>query len=66
MQSEILKLNKTDWKSIGRGALIAIAGVLLTYGSEVITQIDFGNYTPIVVAFWSVVANVGKKFLSGE
>jgi len=66
MQSEILKLNKTDWKSIGRGALIAIAGVLLTYGSEVIAQIDFGNYTPIVVAFWSVVANVGKKFLSGE
>ena len=54
-----------DWKKVGTGALIAIAGALLTYISEVITGINFGSWTPVVVTVWSVAANIARKYLTG-
>lgn len=64
MGSQRFSLNKEDAKRILIGACVAIAGALLTYGSEVITQIDFGSWTPVVVALWSIVVNVGRKWIT--
>ena len=58
-------LNKEDGKKIVSGALVAISGALLTYTSQVITEIDFGQYTPIVVAIFSVLSNTLRKYLQG-
>jgi hypothetical protein len=57
-------LNRSDLTSIAKGLGIAVAGAILTYVSSIITDIDFGQYTPLVVVVWSVVANVARKFLS--
>ena len=59
-------LNKEDLKSIGKGLLIACGGAALTYLTDAISAIDFGIYTPAVVAFWSVVVNIVRKWLAGE
>lgn len=56
-------LSIVDLKAIGRGALMAAGGAVLTYLSSVITATDFGMYTPTVVALWSVVLNTARKFL---
>jgi hypothetical protein len=64
--SNFLSLNKEDFKRIGMGAAVAVTGALLTYLSQVITTIDFGAYTPIVVAFWGVVANIVRKWLTNN
>ncbi len=44
-----------------RGAAIAVAGTLLTYLTSYVTQTDFGQWTPAVVACWSVVANALRQ-----
>lgn len=80
--SPSFSLNKTDLKKIGIGALVAIVGAVITYGSMIITGTDFTihipafnvlgvairevvlNLTPFVVAFWSIVANIGRKWIS--
>ena len=64
--SNFLELNKDDFKRIGLGAIVAIVGALMTYLSQVITTIDFGVYTPIVVAFWGIVANIVRKWLTNN
>ena len=66
MNNVIGSLNSVDWKKIGKGAIIAVIGALLTYLTPIITGLDLGVYTPIVVAFWSVVTNAVKKWLSDE
>lgn len=65
-QSPAGQLNSIDLKKIGIGALVAVVGALLTYISQEITQIDFGEYTPVVVAMWSIFANVVRKLLQGN
>ena len=64
--SKKYSLNKEDLMKIGVGALVALAGALLTYVSDVITEIDFGDMTPFVVALASILVNVGRKFLQGK
>jgi hypothetical protein len=61
--SQKLSLNLLDRKKIGKGALIAVIGVLLTYVADLIPTIDFGAYTPIVVAGFSVLANIVRKWI---
>lgn len=58
------QLNKEDLKAIGRGALVAMAGALITYASEAVTQIDFKEYTPIVVALSGVLFNALRKWIA--
>lgn len=58
-------LNKEDLKKIAIGAGVALAGALLTYVSETITSVDFGEWTPIIVAIWSILANAARKFIAG-
>lgn len=62
--SNRFSLNAYDLKKVGIGLLVALAGAALTYFSEVITQIDFGSWTPIVVAGFSVLANIVRKWIS--
>lgn len=58
-------LNKEDGKRILSGAAVALSGALLTYVSQVVTETNFGEYTPIVVAMFSVVSNTLRKYLQG-
>jgi len=53
-----------DWKRILVGAGVALAGVLLTYGTEWISGTDFGSWTPVVVGMWSVIANIIRKWIT--
>jgi hypothetical protein len=63
--SKKFALNREDISSIGKGLLVACGGAAITYLSEVILKMDFGSYTPLVVALWSVVVNIVRKYLSG-
>lgn len=58
-------LNKEDGKRILSGAVVALSGSLLTYTSQVVTETNFGEYTPIVVALFSVLSNTLRKYLQG-
>jgi len=58
-------LGKEDLQKILKGLCIALGGALLTYLSSIIGQIDFGIYTPIVVAVGSVIINTCVKILDG-
>ena len=59
-------LNKTDLYKIIKGACIALGGALLAYLASIIGQIDFGPYTPVIVAVGSILINAGLKFLEGK
>lgn len=63
--SKRFSLNKEDALKIGKGALIAIGGALLTYVAAILGEVDFGVYTPLVVALGGVLVNAGQKFLAG-
>lgn len=54
-------LNTTDLKKIGKWALVAIIWVLLTYFADLIPNIDFGVYTPVVVWLFSILVNIARK-----
>jgi hypothetical protein len=43
------------------GAFIAGAGAILTYLSEWVAGADFGDYTPLIVAGFSVLSNIVRK-----
>lgn len=62
--SNRFQLSSYDWRKIFIGLGVALAGAALTYVSQVITTIDFGSWTPIVVAGFSVLANVIRKWIS--
>jgi len=62
--SKPFSLNKKDLVKVGEGALIAMGGAGLTYLATVVNQIDFGVWTPLVVAALSVLTNLVKKFLT--
>lgn len=56
-------MEKIDWLSVFKGAGIAGAGAVLTYLTAWITKADFGDFTPVAVAAFSVFANVVRKYL---
>lgn len=58
------KLNSIDWKKVAVGAGVAIGGAVLTYAQEILTQIDFGQYTEIVMAVNSILLNICRKWLT--
>jgi len=66
MESKLFRINAEDLKKIGVGALVAVAGALLTYLSEAIAQVDFGEMTPVIMTLWSVLANVARKYLTNN
>ena len=64
MGSNSFSLSKEDLNKLGKGMLIAISGAVLTYGTEWIAGTSFGLWTPLVVAGWSVAANMLRKFVT--
>ncbi len=58
-------LGSQDVQKILKGLIIALIGATLTYLSAVIVKVDFGIYTPLIVSFWSVIANTVWKILDG-
>lgn len=65
-QSAPLTLNALDRKKIGKWALIALVWALLTYLVQLIPTIDFGVYTPMVVAGMSILVNFVNKWIAGQ
>ena len=58
-----------DWKSIGRGAMIALAGAALTYATTIVIPAmeGSGNATLLTLAaFASVAVNVLRKALESK
>lgn len=55
-----------EWKSIGKGLMVAVGGAFLTYITQVSTSVDFGQWTPVVVAGLSVLVNIGRKYLESQ
>ncbi len=53
-----------NWGKVGAGALVAVAGALLTYGTQWVTGQDFGQYTPLVMTVWTIISNVVRKWTS--
>lgn len=66
MNSTKYSLNKQDALKIGKGAVIAISGALLTYALQLITEVNFGKYTVVVVPVLSILINAGLKFIKGQ
>jgi hypothetical protein len=64
--SKKYNLSKEDLTKIGKGALIAGTGALLTFALEAVPNIDFGSNTAIVVAGISIVINFLLKMLKGK
>lgn len=64
-QSPKYQLNSLDWGKIGKGALVALGGAALTYATELIPNIDWGQYTPLVVMVSSILINLLRKLLAG-
>lgn len=62
--SEKYQLTWNDMGKIGKGLLIALAGAGLTYLTEQIPNVELGEWTPIVVAIWSVIVNAARKWLA--
>jgi len=56
-------LIKQDLKKLAIGAGIALLGALATYLADTIPGLDFGQYTPIVVAVNSIIVNAIRKFI---
>lgn len=65
-QSPKFRLNKQDGQKLLKGFLVACGGAALTYFSMIVTQIDFGVWTPVVVALASSLVNIGRKLLAGQ
>ena len=63
--SKQFSLNNIDYKKILVGAGIALLGALATYLQDTIPSIDFGVYTPIIVAVNSIIINAIRKFIMG-
>lgn len=61
--SKRFQFNGEDLRKVGKGALIAGAGALLTYAAEWASETDFGDMTPVIVALASFLVNAGWKWL---
>ena len=57
------RLDKASGIKILKGAGIASLGAVLTYLTTAIANIDFGEFTPLIVMGWSIVVNIIRKFI---
>ncbi len=61
-----MTMSKQDVKKVFTGLLIAMGGAGLTYLTEIIPAIDYGELTPVVVALWAVFVNIIRKYLTSK
>ena len=68
MQSYVstIGLTKVDWKSAGKGLLIAMAGAGIVYLANWVKITNFGVYTPIITGLAAVLFNIALKALDGN
>lgn len=59
-----VKPTKENLIKIAKGAGIAGIGAILVYLTEAIPGIDFGIYTPIAVAIFSILVNYVRKVIT--
>ena len=62
--SEPFSLHSNDLKRVVVGGFICLVGALATYLEQSIPAIDFGQWTPFVVAFNSMIINMLRKWIS--
>ena len=60
------KFDKESLIKIGKGCLIAGGGAMIIYILEAVIGMDFGSYTPVVVAMAGVLLNSVKEWRKGE
>lgn len=65
-QSNSFELDKKDIMKILKGLGIAVAGAALTYATDIIPMIEWGEYKPMVVAISAVLVNFCWKLLKGR
>jgi hypothetical protein len=65
MKLQKFTLGKEDLISLAKGLGIALIGAAVTYFTAYVTKTDFGVWTPIIVAFWSLAANIIRKSADG-
>ena len=64
MKAKRFAFNQEKLMSIVKGGCIAMLGALLTYLTKIISGSEsFGEWTPIIVAGWSMLVNVLKKYV---
>lgn len=63
MTNNVRTMTKDNWLKVGRGALIAVGGALLTYLAQFISDTDFGQWTPVVVSLGGILINMGREYL---
>ncbi len=56
--------SKADLIAVAKGLGIAVLGAALTYLTSYISNTNFGVYTPVVVAVFSVLVNAVRKFVA--
>lgn len=66
MQQKAYSFDSETVEKILKGAIIAGFGALLTYILQAISGMDFGSYTPIVVALSGIAVNAVKEYVQGE
>lgn len=64
--SKRYQLNSDDGKKILIGLVVAVAGAIVTYAADTIPNVDFGVWTPVAVAGFSVLINVLRKWIAGN
>jgi len=64
VMSERFGFQREDVISILKGATIVAGGAFATYLLEGLMKLDFGEYTPLVVALLSVAINAVRKWIS--
>lgn len=64
-KSKAWELSREDLRSVAVGAAVAMSGAGLTYASQWASSVDFGEWTPLVVAVLSVAANALRKWAAG-
>ena len=65
METKSYSFKGVDWAKIGRGALVAVVGALLTYATTIIPMLHIPDaYLPIVTVVMGVLVNVARKWAS--
>lgn len=56
-------MTKEQYVKILKGAGIAAGGALLTYLAQVVSEVNFGQYTLLIAPFLSVLINAALKWV---
>ena len=59
-------LDKESLIKILKGAGIALGGSLCVYLLQTIPQVNFGTWTPVIVAVASIIINAVKEYIAGK